>query len=320
MSRTRALRLGAYASTWLIWGSTYIAIAWGVKTVPPFLLVALRSLAAGLILVAWARMRGHPAPTRAQWRAAAIAGAMFFLIGHGGLFWAEQRVASGIAALMIATEHFWIVLLTWALPGGKAPPRQAILGVMIGLGGVGVLSLGGGAEGGLDVVGLVVLLIAAGAWGVGSIYFQGERRPDSGAYAAGMPLLAGGVMLMIASAAMGETARVRAADFTPLAVGSLLYLIVFGSVVAFSAFTWLVETEGPSRAASYVYINPFVAVILGWALAGEQLTARMLIAGAAIVLAVVLIVRGSHGEPTADADADTTVRDAATRRLREREA
>lgn len=315
MSRGRALRVGAYASTWIIWGSTYLAIAWGVKTVPPFLLVALRSLAAGIILLAWARLRRHPAPTRAQWRAAAATGAMFFLVGHGGLFWAEQRVASGIAALMIATEHFWIVLITWALPGGKAPSRRAMLGVAIGLAGVGVLTLGGGGEGGLDAIGIVVLLIAAGAWGAGSIYFQGERRPASGAYAAGMPLLTGGVLLMLASAAFGETARVRAEDFTPLAVGSLLYLIVFGSVIAFSAFTWLVNTEGPSRAASYVYINPFVAVLLGWGVAGEALTPRMLAAGAAIVLAVVLIVRSS---PFASREAAPAR--GGLRRLTEREA
>ncbi len=319
MSRGRALRVGAYASAWIIWGSTYLAIAWGVKTVPPFLLVALRSLAAGAILLTWARLRGHPAPTRAQWRAAAATGALFFLVGHGGLFWAEQRVASGIAALMIATEHFWIVLIMWALPGGRAPSRRAMLGVLIGLAGVAALTLGGSAQGGLDLVGIVVLLIAAGAWGAGSIYFQGERRPTSGAYAAGMPLLAGGVMLMIASAALGETARVRAADFTPLAVGSLLYLVIFGSVIAFSAFTWLVNTEGPSRAASYVYINPFVAVILGWALAGEELTARMLIAGAAIVLAVVLIVRGTHVQAPSQPPAPATPR-RGPRRLREREA
>jgi drug/metabolite transporter (DMT)-like permease len=156
-----------------------------------------------------------------------------------------------------------------------------------------MLTMGGSSEGGLDAAGAIVLLIAAAAWGAGSIYFTGERRPASPLYASGMPLVMGGALLMGASAASGETARVQAADFTPLAIGSLLYLIVFGSVVAFTAFTWLVETEGPSRAASYVYINPFVAVILGWALAGETLTPRMLAAGAAIVLAVVLIVRGT---------------------------
>ena len=296
MSRGRALRLGAYASTWIIWGSTYLAIRWAVETIPPFLLVALRSLAAGAILLAWARLRGDQAPARAQWGAAVLAGAMYFLVGHGGLFWAEQRVASGPAALMIATEHFWVVLIAWALPGGRAPSRRAAAGIAVGMAGVGLLTLGGGGEGGLDPVGAAVLLVAAAGWAAGSIYFHGGRRPASPLYASGMPLVMGGALLLGASAAAGEPARVQAADFTPVAVASLLYLIVFGSVIAFTAFTWLVETEGPSRAGSYAYINPFVAVLLGWALADEPLTARMLAAGAAIVLAVVLIVRGTHAE------------------------
>lgn len=311
-----AVRLGAYAATWLIWGSTYLAIRWVVETVPPFLTVALRSLAAGLILLAWARFRGDEAPTRAQWLAAIAAGAMYFLIGHGGLFWAEQRVASGPAALMIATEHFWIVLIAWMIPGGRAPSRRAALGIAIGLVGVGLLTLGGSSEGGLDAVGAAVLVIAAASWGAGSIYFTGERRPASPLYASGMPLVMGGLLLTGASAAFGEMARVRAADFTPIAIGSLLYLVIFGSVVAFTAFTWLVETEGPSRAASYVYINPFVAVILGWALADETLTTRMLVAGAAIVLAVVLIVRGTPDPVPAPA----TSRPRTAGRLTEREA
>lgn len=294
MSRAHALRAGAYASTWLIWGSTYIAIRWAVATVPPFLMVALRSLAAGAILLAWARLRGDRAPTRAQWIAAVAAGAMYFLIGHGGLFWAEQRVASGPAALMIATEHFWVVLIAWMLPGGAAPSRRAAAGILIGLAGVAMLTLGGGAAGGIDPAGAVALLISAAGWAAGSIYFHGGRRPASPLYGAGMPLAMGGILLLIASAALGETARVRAEDFTPVAIGALVYLIVFGSVIAFTAFTWLVETEGPSRAGSYAYVNPFVAVLLGWALADEALTPRMLAAGAAIVLAVVLIVRGTH--------------------------
>ncbi len=247
------------------------------------------------------------------------AGALYFLLGHGGLFWAEQRVASGVAALMIATEHFWVVLIAWALPGGTAPSRRAAVGVLIGLAGVAMLTLTGGAEGGLDPLGMVVLLGASGAWAAGSIYFQGPRRPHSGAYAAGMPLLMGGILLLIASAASGETARVRAEDFTPVAIGSLLYLIVFGSVIAFSAFTWLVETEGASRASSYAYINPFVAVLLGWGVAGEALTPRMLGAGAAIVLAVVLIVRGTPSEARQPVPAASPVR-ARPRRLTEREA
>jgi drug/metabolite transporter (DMT)-like permease len=314
----RALRLGAYASTWLIWGSTYIAIKWAVQTLPPFLTVALRSLAAGLILLAWARLRGDEAPTRAQWLAASGAGALYFLIGHGGLFWAEQRVASGPAALMIATEHFWVVLIAWILPGGTAPSRRAALGIAIGLLGVGMLTLGGSREGGLDAVGTVVLLVASAAWAAGSLYFSGARRPASPLYASGTPLVMGGALLLGASAAAGETARVQAADFTPIAVGSLLYLVVFGSVIAFTAFTWLVETDGPSRAGSYAYVNPFVAVILGWALADEALTPRMLMAGAAIVLAVVLIVRGTHAQAPSQPPAPATPRRAG--RLAEREA
>jgi drug/metabolite transporter (DMT)-like permease len=320
VSRGRALRVGAYASTWLIWGSTYIAIRWAVATVPPFLTVALRSLAAGAILLAWARLRGDQAPSRAQWMAAVAAGAMYFLIGHGGLFWAEQRVASGPAALMIATEHFWVVLIAWMLPGGRAPSPRAAAGIAIGLVGVGMLTLGGGAESGLDPIGTVVLLVAAAGWAAGSIYFHGERRPASPLYASGMPLVMGGALLLGASTAMGETARVRAADFTPLAIGSLLYLIIFGSVLAFTAFTWLVETEGPSRAGSYAYINPFVAVLLGWALADEALTPRMLAAGAAIVLAVVLIVRGTHAQAPSQPPAPATPRRHGSGSLAEREA
>jgi drug/metabolite transporter (DMT)-like permease len=318
VSRSRALRMGAYASTWLIWGSTYIAIRWAVATVPPFLMVALRSLAAGAILLAWARIRGDRAPTRAQWIAAIAAGALYFLIGHGGLFWAEQRVASGPAALMIATEHFWVVLIAWMLPGGRAPSRRAAAGILIGLVGVGMLTLGGG-EGGIDPLGAVVLLIASAGWAAGSIYFHGERRPASPLYGAGMPLVMGGILVLIASAASGEMARVGAEDFTPIAIGSLVYLIVFGSVIAFTAFTWLVEVEGPSRAGSYAYINPFVAVLLGWVLAGEQLTPRMLAAGAGIVLAVVLIVRGTHVQaPSQPSTKPVPARPAS--RLREREA
>jgi drug/metabolite transporter (DMT)-like permease len=319
VSRGRALRLGAYASTWLIWGSTYIAIKWAVQTVPPFLTVALRSLCAGAILLAWARLRGDDAPTRAQWLAALAAGALYFLIGHGGLFWAEQRVATGPAALMIATEHFWVVLIAWMLPGGRAPSPRAALGITIGLVGVGILTIGGGAETGMDAIGAVVLLVASAGWAAGSVYFNGDRRPASPLYASGMPLVMGGGLLLGASSAAGEMARVDAADFTPLALGSLLYLIVFGSVIAFTAFTWLVDTEGPSRAGSYAYINPFVAVLLGWAVADEGLTPRMLAAGAAIVLAVVLIVRGTHVQAPSQPPAPATPRRRPTR-LTEREA
>jgi len=321
--RERAKLLGAYAATWIIWGSTYLAIKFGVESIPPFLMAGVRSVIAGGILWSWARLRGDAKPTAAQWKAAAVTGALFFLIGHGGLFWAEQRVGSGPASLLVATEHFWIVLIAWLLPGGTRPSPRAMAGVALGLGGVALLTLGGGGSEGVDPVGAAVVLLSALTWGMGLLYFAGERRPVSGFYAAGTPLLAGGAMLLAASALLGEPSRVTAASFSPIALGSLAYLIVFGSVIAFTALTWLTQTQGADRSASYAYVNPLVAVLLGWAFADEPVGARVLVAGAAIVLAVVLIIRGKQARaesPEQAAMSDAARKAAAGRRLREGEA
>lgn len=292
--RVRAMgarRLAAYAATWIIWGSTYLAIRVAVASVPPFLLAGVRSVVAGSILVGIAALRNDPRPRRPQVIAAVLTGAMFFLVGHGGLFWAEQRVASGPAALMIATEHFWLLLAGWML-GRVAATRRAWTGVAVGLSGVALLTLGG-SRGGVDPVGAVVLLIASMAWSLGTLYFTGDRKPASQPYAAGIPLLGGGVLLLIASTVLGEPGRVSVADVPPKAILALAYLIVFGSVVAFTAYSWLVEREGPSRALSFTYVNPLVAVLLGALILHEPLTGRIALAAAAIVAAVVLIIGGT---------------------------
>jgi drug/metabolite transporter (DMT)-like permease len=216
---------------------------------------------------------------------------MFFLVGHGGLFWAEQRVASGPAALMIATEHFW-VLLAGSLLGIVAAAWRAWAGVAIGLAGVALLV--GSGTGAIDPPGAAVLVVSAAAWGLGTLYFTGPRKPKSQPFAAGIPLLGGGVLLLIASAIAREPSRFAVADVTPLAAGALLYLILFGSVVAFTAYSWLVEREGPSRALSFTYVNPLVAVLLGAAFLHEPLTARIALAAASIVVAVVLIITGTR--------------------------
>jgi len=287
-----AKRLAAYAATWVIWGSTYLAIRVAVRDLPPFLLVAVRSLLAGAILVGWAALRGDVRPTRRQVAAALVAGAMFFLVGHGGLFWAEQHVASGPAALMIATEHFWMLLAGLAV-GQTIVTRRAWIGVAVGLGGVALLTLGGGGSGAVDPLGAAVLLVAAAAWGVGTLYFTGERKPKSQGYAAGVPLLGGGALVLGLSVAAGEPWRFALQDVTARAAGALLYLVLFGSVVAFTAYSWLVEREGPSRALSFTYVNPLVAVLLGAAVLHEPLTPRIAGAAVAIVVAVVLIVGGT---------------------------
>jgi drug/metabolite transporter (DMT)-like permease len=286
-----ATRLAAYAATWIIWGSTYLAIRVAVAVVPPFLLAGVRSVVAGSILIGIGVIRRDARPTRPQVVAAVLTGAMFFLVGHGGLFWAEQRVASGPAALMIATEHFWLLLAGWML-GRVAATRRAWAGVAVGLGGVALLTLGG-RGGGVDPVGAGVLLIASAAWGLGTLYFTGQRKPASQPYASGIPLLGGGVLLLIASTLFGEPGRIALRDVTPLAAGALAYLIVFGSVVAFTAYSWLVEREGPSRALSFTYVNPLVAVLLGAAFLHDPLTWRIALAAAAIVAAVLLIVGGT---------------------------
>ena len=290
----RTRRLAAYAATWIIWGSTYLAIRWGVETLPPFLMAGVRSVIAGAILFVWGWSRGDVRPTAAQWRAAAVTGALFFLLGHGGLFWGEQRVPSGPASLFVATEHLWIVLLAWAT--GTRPTPRALGGVALGLGGVALLTLGGPGSGRVDPLGAAVIVLCAVTWAAGLVYFRGERRPASDAFAAATPLLLGGVMLLAFSTFLGEPGLVSAADLTPRALLSLAYLIVFGSVVAFTALTWLTRTEGPGRAASYAYVNPLVAVLLGWAFAGESLGPRVLLAAAGIVAAVVLVVREQREE------------------------
>jgi drug/metabolite transporter (DMT)-like permease len=296
-----AMRLGAYAATWIIWGSTYLAIRLAVQVVPPFMLAGVRSVLAGALLVGWALLRGEPRPRRAQVKAALATGVLFFLVGHGGLFWAEQHVASGPAALMIATEHFWLLIAGLAV-GQVAATRRAWAGVAVGLAGVALLTVGGSARGGVDPVGAAVLLVSAAAWGVGTLYFTGARKPRSQPFAAGIPLLGGGVLLLALSAAAGEPSGFELRQVTPLAIGALLYLVVFGSVVAFTAYSWLVEREGPSRALSFTYVNPLVAVLLGAAVMHEPLTPRIAAAAAAIVVAVVLILGGTVAHPSAAAD------------------
>jgi drug/metabolite transporter (DMT)-like permease len=307
-----AKRLAAYAATWVIWGSTYLAIRVAVAEVPPFMLAGVRSVIAGAILVGWALLRGEPRPRRAQVVAALAVGALFFLVGHGGLFWAEQRVASGPAALMIATEHFWM-LIAGLMVGQVIVTRRAWIGVAVGLAGVALLTLGGSARGGVDPVGAAVLLVASAAWGVGTLYFTGARKPRSQPFAAGIPLLGGGVLLLALSAAAGEPRGFEVRQVTPVAAGALLYLVVFGSVAAFTAYSWLVEREGPSRALSFTYVNPLVAVLLGAAVLHEPLTLRVAAAAAAIVAAVVLIVGGTAPRP-AGAEAQIDRPGAETRR------
>lgn len=282
--------LAAFAAVYLIWGSTYLAIRYAIETLPPFLMAAARFLAAGGVLYAWVRLRGTPAPTRVHWRSALIVGALLLLVGNGAVVWAEHRVSSGVAALLVAVEPIWIVLLAWLRPGGTRPAARTWAGVALGLAGlvllVGPADLAGGR---VDALGAGLVLVGTLGWAAGSLYGQRAPFPASPFLATAMQMLAGGALMLLAGLVTGEAGRLDPSAWSARSLGALLYLAVFGSLVAFTAYVWLLRVESPSRVATYAYVNPLVAVLLGWAVAGEPLTPRVLAAAAVIVGAVVLI-------------------------------
>jgi drug/metabolite transporter (DMT)-like permease/heme-degrading monooxygenase HmoA len=311
---------------YVIWGSTYLAIRYGVETLPPFGMAAVRFLVAGALLYGWARLRGAPRPTRRGWGAAAVVGAALLLVGNGAVTWAEQRVPSGLAALLIASEPLWIVLLGWWRPGaaerGPRPNGRTAVGLALGLAGVAALvvpdALRGGGTGGVDPVGAAAVLAGAFAWAAGSLWAVGDagraRLPTSGPLATGMQMLAGGAFLLVASLLAGEPAAFHPAAVSRASIAALGYLALFGSIVAFSAYSWLLTVEPPARVATYAFVNPAVAVLLGWLVAGEALTGHILGAAAVIVAAVVLltlrpgtrVAPARHAADTAPADAPAT--------------
>ncbi len=285
--------IAAFAAVYLIWGSTYLGIRFAIETIPPYLMAGTRFLAAGVLLYVWQRLYGVPRPNRLHWRSALIIGGLLLLGGNGSVTWAEQRVPSGLASLLIATVPLWISLLDWLRPGGTRPGGRVIAGLVVGFVGmvvlVGPTSLAGGSQ--VDPAGALALLGAALSWAVGSLYSRTPhaQQPDSPLMGTAIEMLAGGALLMMVALVRGELTR-----FDPAAVSlrsglALGYLILFGAIVGFSCYIWLLKVTTPARASTYAYVNPIVAVFLGWALASEPLSPRTLIAAPMIIAAVVLI-------------------------------
>lgn len=288
----------AYATVYVVWGSTYLAIAYAIETLPPFLMAGARFLIAGGLLFGWARLRGAAAPPLLQWRNAAVVGAFLLLGGNGAVVWAEQRVPSGIAALLVSVLPIWMVLLEAAGPERRRPTLRGIVGVLIGIAGVAVLIgpdalLGRDAEPGapsVHVIGAITLVLGSLSWGIGSMFSRFAALPASAPLGSGMQMLSGGLLLAILGLLVGESPATFVSGATPSSLFGFAYLIVFGSLVGFTAFAWLLRVEPPSRVATYAYVNPVVAVLLGWAIAGEPITGRTLVAAAIIVGAVALII------------------------------
>jgi drug/metabolite transporter (DMT)-like permease len=289
-SPSRAKVWAGLLAVYVVWGSTYLAIRVGLETIPPFFMSAMRYLSAGAILYAWARLKGAPRPRLVHWGAAFVVGASLLLVGNGGVVWSEQRISSGLAALFVASEPLWIVVLQSFGPQGRRPSGRAVIGVALGLGGL-VLLIGPWdlKAGGVDLLGAGAVLLAAFSWAAGSLWSRHARLPEVPLLATAIQMIAGGALLATAGFLTGETARFVPAAVSARSALALLYLMVFGSLVGYTTYIWLLRVADPSRVSTYAFVNPIVAVFLGWALAGETVTPRMLAATAVIVAAVVLI-------------------------------
>jgi len=281
----------AFAIIYFVWGSTFLAIRVGVREVPPFLLAGLRFLIAGLVLFAWMRAKGTVSPTARQWFSAALLAVLIFVIDYGLLFWAERRVPSGIAAVMMATIPVFMTLSEILfLKTQRLTPRLGAA-LLIGIGGVLVLvsrSISFG-DSPIDTIGAIALIVAAIGWSVGSALTRKVPLPSSKAMSSGAQMFAGGVLLMITSAALGEFRGFRVQAVSLKAWLALAYLIVAGSIVAFTAYLWLIHHESPTKVGTYAYVNPVVAVLLGYFLGGEGLSLRTIMGTMLVLVSVVVI-------------------------------
>ncbi len=299
-SRTRIV--AAFAAIYLIWGSTYLGIRFAIETIPPFLMGGVRFMIAGAVLYLWMRARGEKRPSMLHWRSAAIVGGFLILGGNGAVVWAEQFVPSGMAALLVATLPFWIVLIDWVGPGHARPSLGIAIGLVVGIAGIFVL-VGPAALHPTNVSGTGILkgalALNAGSlsWALGTVYARHAKLPRSALVATGMEMLCGGALLFLLALITREPMDFDPASVSARSIAGFIYLTTIGSLVGFTAFIWLIQHQPPSRVSTYAYVNPVVAVFLGWALAGEPLTLRTVIAAAIIIGAVALITTARSSRP-----------------------
>jgi len=277
---------------YIVWGSTYLAIRFAVESMPPFLMAGVRFLIAGVILFVWRRLTGDIRPLKIEWRSAAIVGGLLLIGGNGNVVWAEQHVASGIAALIVGSAPLWMVAIDAIRPGGKKANLQTWAGVIIGFIGILVLinplaMLRNPQQ--FNTLGILSLLLGAFLWALGSLYSRNATLPSSPLLGTGMEMLVGGVGLFILGTFTGEWAQVNLSTISARSIWGLLYLIIFGSLVGYSAYTWLLRNAPTPLVSTYAYVNPMVAILLGAIFAGETLTPRIVIAALIVVSSVALI-------------------------------
>ena len=288
---SQTLVIAAFAAIYVVWGSTYLAIRVAVETLPPFLSAGVRFLVAGGLLYAFLRIRGLARPSPMQWRRAAVAGVLLLVGGNGLVMWAEQRISSGFTALLVALAPVWFALIDWMRPGGIRPQSRTIIGIVIGFFGVVVLVNGHGSvvRGHEHWWGALAVIIAGICWAGGSLYSKHNPTTASPWMNAATQMTCGGAALLVGGVLLGEPFRTEWQRISGRSLTALAYLIVFGSWIGFSAYLWVLKTSTASRVSTYAYVNPVIAVFLGWALLGESVNTRVLW-GALIIFAGVVTI------------------------------
>lgn len=294
-NKNLAVMIAAFAAVYIFWGSTYLAIKYAIETLPPFLMAGSRFVFAGAVLMVWARFtKDYEKPKAAHWKTSFIVGTLLLLGGNGGVVFAEHYISSSLAALLVATEPFWIVLLSWLWLKKSRPNLKTILGIAVGFFGVWMLINGQTTSatetiGSMQFFGTIAVMLAALSWATGSIYGLRAPVPKSSILTAGMQMFSGGLVLLAVSLITGEMSRFDIAAVSANSVFGVIYLIIFGSLIGFTAYSWLLKNAQPAMVATYAYVNPIVAVFLGWLIAGESFTGQMLVGATVIVGSVVLI-------------------------------
>jgi drug/metabolite transporter (DMT)-like permease len=289
----------AYAAVYLIWGSTFFAISIGIESIPPLLVPAVRHLSVGLIFYPLFRFLSREKPTLTQWITCAVTGVLLLAVGNGTVSWAEKFVPSGIAALLVATVSLWMVLIDWLRPGGTRPAPRVFGGLFLGFAGllllVGPKNLGGSER--VSPFGTLILVVASLAWAYGSIYSRHHPLPRSPLLGVAMQCLAGGIALLLAALFGGELRDFHLAQITTRSWVALVYLAVFGSALGFSAYVYLLKHSNATHVSTYAFVNPVVALFLGWSLGGESLSLRTMLASTVILAAVIMVITARRATP-----------------------
>lgn len=278
----------AFAAVYIIWGSTFLAIRYAIETIPPFLMMGVRSILAGGSLLFW-KGRSERV-SREEWLPLILVAILFFVLGHGLLAWAQKTVASGLAAVLIASDPLWIALIESIVIKEFRLSGRQIAGLIIGFAGI-VLLFVPGQKMQLDTLGAAMILLSAISWSIGAVYSRIAKLPKAATLAAAIELILGGLFLVLIAFFLGEFQNFELSNVSLRSILALLYLVVFGSIVTFTAYVWLLGVTSATRVATHTYVNPMIAVFLGWALAGEQFTLIMMIASAVIVLSVYLVLQ-----------------------------